>query len=41
MGSTDSIGTEMEGLILDPFGADFEKSEIERLDGDKIYLIPR
>jgi hypothetical protein len=35
------IGTEMEGLIYDPFGADFEKSEIERVDGDKIYLIPR
>lgn len=32
------IGTEMEGLVYDPFQGWFELKAIEKVDGDKIYL---
>ena len=35
------IGTEMEGLVYDPHGTYFEKSEIEKVDGNKIYLFTK
>lgn len=32
------IGTEMEGLVYDPHSSDFDTTDIEKIDGDKIYL---
>jgi hypothetical protein len=32
------IGTEMEGLVYDPNSSDFDTTDIEKIDGDKIYL---
>jgi len=35
------IGTEMEGLVYDPFRGWFDLEDIEKVDGDKIYLTKR
>lgn len=35
------IGTEMEGLVYDPFQGWFDLEDIEKVDGDKIYLTKR
>jgi len=35
------IGTEMEGLVFDPFRGWFDLVDIEKVDGDKIYLTKR
>jgi hypothetical protein len=32
------IGTEMEGLVYDPYDSEFNTDDIEKIDGDKIYL---
>lgn len=32
------IGTEMEGLGYDPFTSDFNISDVDKIEGDKIYL---
>ena len=32
------IGTEMEGLVYDPFKGWFNLKNIEKINGDKIYL---
>ena len=35
------IGTEMEGLVYDPIRGWFDLVDIEKVDGDKIYLTKR
>lgn len=33
------IGTEMEGLVYDPFSGSFKLNEIKKVEGKKIYLL--